>query len=241
MHQLLAHLGVPPGHLHMQALSCVLRGAAIGLASAAMLHALRGGTAVPAHKPQTLVHKHYLYKASSELKAQVVRFIQQHGAHRRHADVAAFLDSMSVCWTATRGERIVGVVFVRAKLWALRSERYGPRDMLYAMWTPAHYLSLWDCIPTTDGFEQRVVTTLIVRALLVSTQCRRQGVARMLMQAVLKDAKQATPKPHMLELHVYKQPEQARIWLVEWYRRLGFVVVLARRHDLHMACFLASA
>ena len=238
MHQLLAHFGVPLGHLHMWALSCVLQGAAIGLASAAMLCALRGGTDKHTRELETRVDKHYLYKASTELKTRIITFMHQHSPS---TDVPAFLDSMSVCWTATRGERIVGVVFVRAKLWALRSERYGPRDMLYAMWTPAHYLSLWDCIPTTDGFEQRVVTTLIVRALLVSTQCRRQGVARMLMQAVLKDAKQATPKPHMLELHVYKQPEQARIWLVEWYRRLGFVVVLARRHDLHMACFLASA
>lgn len=240
MHQLLAHFGVPLGHLHMWALSCVLQGAAIGLASAAMLHALRGGTAVSAQKTRTLVHKHYLYRASAELKAQLVRFIQQQGPHRPPTDVAAFLEAMSVCWTATRGECIVGVVFVRAKLWALRSELYGPRDMLYATWTPAHYISLWDDIPTTDGFEQRVVTTLNVRALLVSAQCRGQGVGRLLMQTVLADAQHGSPKPQMLELHVDKLPKQAHAWLVRWYQKLGFVVVQVRRHDLHLACFLAG-
>jgi GNAT superfamily N-acetyltransferase len=240
MHYLLAHVGLPLGDLHMWVLSCVLQGAAIGLASAAMLGALRRGSGTRQHGLQTLVHKHYLYKATPELKSQLALFIQQQGPHRPHADVAAFLESMSVCWTATRGERIVGVVFVRAKLWALRSELYGPRDMLYATWTPAHYISLWDDIPTTDGFEQRVVTTLNVRALLVSARCRGQGVARLLMQTVLGDARHGTPRPQMLELHVDKQPEQAHMWLVRWYQQLGFVVVQARRHDLHLACFLAG-
>ena len=220
-------------HPDMWGLSCVLQGAAIGLASAVMLYALRDSAS--ARDPATLVHKHYLYKASADLKTQLISFIQLHG---RHDDIASFIDSMSVCWTATRADRIVGVVFVRAKLWALHSDHYGPRDMLYATWTPAHYLSLWDYIPTTDGFEQRVVTTLNVRALLVSAKCRRQGVARTLMQAVLEDAQQGAPRPQMLELHVDKQPKQAHAWLVEWYRRLGFVVVQARRHDLHLACFL---
>lgn len=240
MHQLLAHFGVLLEPLYMWALSCVLQGAAIGLASAVMLYALRGGTVARARKPQTLVHKHYLYKASAELKAQLVRFIQQHGPHKPHVDVAAFLASMSVCWTATRGDRMVGVVFLRAKLWTLRNELYGPRDMLYATWTPAHYISLWDHIPTTDGFEQRVVATLNVRALLVSAQCRGQGVGRQLMQTVLEDAQNGTPRPQMLELHVDKQPKQAHAWLVRWYRKLGFVVVQARRHDLHLVCFLAG-
>ena len=237
MHQLLAHFGVPLGHLHMWALSCVLQGAAIGLASAAMLCALRGGTDKHTRELETRVDKHYLYKASTELKTRIITFMHQHSPS---TDVPAFLDSMSVCWTATRGDRIVGVVFVRAKLWALRSDLYGPRDMLYATWTPAHYMSLWDDIPTTDGFEQRVVTTLSVRALLVSAQCRGQGVGRLLMQTVVADARHGSPKPQMLELHVDKQRKQAHAWLVQWYRKLGFVVVQARRHDLHLACFLAG-
>lgn len=235
MHNLLAYFGLHLGHLGMWALSCVLRGTAIGLASAAMLYALRRSIRTRTREPEAVVHKHYLYKASADLKAQLVSFIQQQGPC---GDVASFLDLMSVCWTATRAGRIVGVVFVRAKLWTLCNELYGPRDMLYATWTPAHYISLWDDIPTADGFERRVVTTLNVRALLVSAKCRRQGMAHTLMQAVLKDAQQGTPRPQMLELHVDKRPKQAHAWLVEWYRRLGFVVVQTRRQDLHMACFL---
>jgi hypothetical protein len=60
------------------------------------------------------------------------------------------------------------------------------------------------------------------------------------MQVVLKDAQQGSPKPQMLELHVDKEPRQAHVWLVQWYQKLGFVVVQARRHDLHMAYFLAG-
>lgn len=237
MHELLAHFGMQLEQKNMSALSCVLQGAAIGLASAVMLYALRRAARTRKHELQTLVHKHHMYKASAKLKEHLIRFIQQHAPQ---ANIAAFLDSMSMCWTATRDDRIVGVVFVSARLWSLHSDVYGPRDMLYATWTPAQYISLWDDIPTTDGFEQRVTTTLNVRALLVSARCRGQGVARMLMETVLRDAQNRTPKPQMLELHVDRQPKQAHVWLVEWYRRLGFVVVQARRHDLHLACFLAG-
>ena len=93
MHQLLAHVGVPLGHLHMWALSCVLQGAAIGLASAAMLYALRGGTAVPARKTITLVHKHYLYRASAELKAQLVRALCE-STRTVHADSDSLLSHL---------------------------------------------------------------------------------------------------------------------------------------------------
>lgn len=229
---LLTRLGLRLGHFECWALRCAATGAGYGLALGLTLVVL--GCRKRRLPPEVQVEHHLLYDVTTDFKAQLTSFMMCHGGRGCDAECAS---GMSMCWTATRGRELVGVVFVQAHLWTLRDSGPGTRETLYATWKTATHATLWDAVPTNDGFQSRVATTWSVSGPLVPVAVQSQGIGGALMRAVHRHAESCGASLSALELHVRKRRTGQHLALVQWYKRLGFVVVQSRAHDVHMVCF----
>ena len=233
---LLALLGVRLGHLGGWAADCATDAAPAGVLCAAVVLLLRARAARAASAARAAaavrVTKHHLHELTPQTRAALAAFLRQHGGR---GAAAPFLDSMSTCWAAESRGRLVGVVFVRARLWQL--QHASARESVYDTWQSAVEATVWDAIATPDGFDSRITMTWNVRSLLVAPAWRGRGAGRALMRAVLDDAARVHMSLNALELHVDKQHDGGHGALVAWYLRMGFVVAQERRRDLHLVCF----